>query len=195
MDPFIGEIRMAGFGFTPTGWMPCDGRLLSTTQYSALYSLLGFAYGGDRVTTFALPDLRGRSPVSIGDGMGLTPVVIGQAAGTEQVTLDVGQMPLHSHNASVASLTVTVFGSTQPGTLTSPENALVAAIADRENNTLFSSFSPINAPRTKMAPAVVGGDVTIGVSGGNASVPIRNPYLGLNFIIAVTGIYPSHSEE
>lgn len=102
MDPFIGEIRLVGFNFEPQGWAFCDGRLLPVHQHQALFSLLGTLYGGDGITTFALPDLRGRSPVGMGTGPGLNPVNLGQKSGQENVTLQQTQMPAHSHTISVA---------------------------------------------------------------------------------------------
>src|SRR5690606_5156315 len=96
-EPFLGEIRMVGFNFAPRGWAFCQGQLLSIAQNSALFSLLGTMYGGNGTTTFALPDLRGRSPVGMGNGPGLTPITQGELAGTENVTLLSTQMPMHTH--------------------------------------------------------------------------------------------------
>ena len=97
--PYIGEIRLVGFNFAPRGWMACNGQLLSIATYSALFSLLGTTYGGDGITTFALPDLRSRIPVHQGQGPGLSNYVIGQMSGTESVTLTQNQIPAHTHQA------------------------------------------------------------------------------------------------
>ncbi len=91
--PYVGEIRMFGFSRTPSGWQTCDGSLLPISQYEVLYTLLGTTYGGDGVTTFAVPDLRGRIPIHQGRGNGLTPKILGQLAGTEQITLILNQIP------------------------------------------------------------------------------------------------------
>ncbi|GAB5535505.1 MAG: hypothetical protein Rubg2KO_17540 [Rubricoccaceae bacterium] len=99
-DPFLGQILMVGFNFAPRGWAFCDGQLLPIAQNSALFSLLGTIYGGDGRTTFALPDLRGRTTVHPGDGPGLTPVNVGERAGSNTHTLTANQLPSHTHAAS-----------------------------------------------------------------------------------------------
>src|SRR5512143_3908889 len=96
-NPFIGEIRMFGGNFAPAGWAFCDGSLLPISENDALFTLIGTTYGGDGQTTFALPDLRGRLPVHMGTGAGLSSFVIGEAGGVETVTLTTSQMPGHSH--------------------------------------------------------------------------------------------------
>src|SRR4051812_113885 len=96
--PFLGEIRMVGFNFAPRGWALCNGQILSIAQNTALFSILGTTYGGNGQTTFALPDLRGRVPVSAGQGPGLSSYDLGQVTGSENVTLTVQQLPAHSHN-------------------------------------------------------------------------------------------------
>lgn len=106
MDPFIGEIRCFSFGWAPTGWMLCNGQLLPISQYTALFSLVGTTYGGDGRQTFALPDLRGRVPLTFGQGPGPSPYELGQAGGAEQVTLTPDQLPAHNHTVA-ASATAT----------------------------------------------------------------------------------------
>ena len=96
-EPFLGEIRMVGFNFAPQGWAFCQGQIMSIAQNTALFSLLGTMYGGNGQTTFGLPDLQGRSPVGIGQGPGLSPIVQGEMAGTENVTLLASNMPMHTH--------------------------------------------------------------------------------------------------
>ncbi len=102
MEPYIGQIQAFGFNFAPVGWAQCNGQLLPIAQYQALFSLLGTTYGGDGQTTFALPDLRGRSIVHYGSGPGLSPVQLGQNGGHETVTLTINQLPSHNHAVSVA---------------------------------------------------------------------------------------------
>lgn len=97
--PFMGEIRMFGFGFTPVGWQACNGSLLAISEYSALYALIGTTYGGDGQTTFGVPDLRGRLPIHQGQGPGLSNYIIGQVGGSETVTVLSTQMPTHTHTA------------------------------------------------------------------------------------------------
>src|SRR6478752_1968066 len=110
-EPFIGEIRLFGGNFAPQGWAFCDGQLLSISQFDALFSLVGTTYGGDGVTTFALPDLRGRVPVHQGQGQATTNRVIGERAGSESVTLISAQMGAHDH---------ALFGTTSIGNESGP---------------------------------------------------------------------------
>src|ERR1044071_219623 len=110
-EPFVGEIRMVGFNFAPRGWAFCNGQQLPIAQNSALFSLIGATYGGNGTTTFALPDLRGRVPVGIGQGPGLTNVTLGQKFGGETNTLTVANLPAHSH--SITGGTTDVSGTAQ----------------------------------------------------------------------------------
>ena len=103
MDPFIGELRLFGFNFAPRGWALCQGQLMSISQNTALFSLLGTMYGGNGQTTFGLPDLRGRTALGFGQGPGLSPYDQGQPGGAEQVTLLAGQLPPHNHTVSASS--------------------------------------------------------------------------------------------
>lgn len=169
MEPYIGQIQAFGFNFAPVGWAQCNGQLLPIAQYDALFSLLGTTYGGDGQVTFALPDLRGRSIVHPGSGPGLSSVLLGQNGGQETLTLTINQLPSHNHAVSVAV-----------NTGNGEESASTKYIASHA-----SAFSE----------DATGGAVLNGVNqitvGGNQPVSIRNPYLGLNFCIALEGIYPS----
>lgn len=102
-NPFLGEIRLFAGNFAPVGWALCDGSLLPISQNAALFSLLGTTYGGDGKTTFALPDLRGRAPIGMGNGIGLTPRLEGSTGGLEQATLSITQLPSHTHTISIDS--------------------------------------------------------------------------------------------
>jgi microcystin-dependent protein len=165
-EPFIGEIRIFGFNFAPRGWAFCAGQLLAISQNTALFSLLGTTYGGDGQTTFALPDLRGRTPVHLGAGPGLSNITLGEKGGAENVTMTVANMPAHTH---------TVNASPNEGETGSPANAFPSATTED----VYSSTGG-----TTMNPAVVGN------AGGGQPVPIRSPYLGMNFCIALVGIFP-----
>jgi microcystin-dependent protein len=167
-DQFVGEIRMAGFNFPPSGWATCDGQILSISQNTALFSLLGTQFGGNGTTNFALPDLRGRSPMHQGQGAGLSQRVVGEVDGTENVTLLSTQLPSHTHG-------VMAVGSA--GTQTSPV----------KNSWASSTTRPYSnqAPNTQMAPG------TLGPTGGNQPHDNLQPYLVVNFIIALTGIFPT----
>jgi|SRR5690554_1713876 len=178
MEPFIGQIMMVGFNFAPKGWAFCDGRLLSIAQNTALFSLLGTTYGGDGVTTFALPDLRGRCAVGMGQGPGLSSYVQGQCAGTENVTLVQTQMPAHTH---------ALMASTADGTTNIPTGAVIAANKipiDRSTVVDGNAFVQSN-PSTTMSPQ------SVGPSGGTQPHSNMQPYMAMNYVIALYGIYPS----
>jgi microcystin-dependent protein len=179
MNPFIGQILMVGFNFAPIGWALCNGQLLSIAQNTALFSLLGTTYGGDGVSTFALPNLQSRVPVHQGQGSGLSPYVIGSAGGTENVTLLATQMPSHNHLINV---------NNTPGTLPDPTRNIQAeaATGDPRNPTLISQFTAA-APTGTMAPT------TVSMVGGGQPHANIQPYLTINFIIALQGIFPSRN--
>lgn len=177
MDAFIGEIRLMGFGITPKGWLPCTGQLLSIAQNQALFSLLSTTYGGDGRTTFGLPDLRSRAIVGTGQGVGLQPYSLGQRAGTESVTLSLDQMPNHGHTVSAR-----LKASTGPDS-NGPANAYPAATEDG------SGAYSTGAPNATLSAGIVTGTTT--AIGGNQPHENRQPVLGMNYCIAITGYFPS----
>jgi microcystin-dependent protein len=168
-DPFVGQIAIVAFNFAPVGWATCQGQVLPIAGYNALFSLIGTYYGGDGVRTFQLPDLQGRTPVCIGNGAGLSPIALGQLGGTETVTLTVSQLPAHTHPLLASTLEAAVVSPTG------------SALGSKARVPLYSAPSSM----TTMAPE------SVGPTGGNQPVAIRNPFLGLNFIIAINGIYPT----
>lgn len=169
-EPFIGEIRMFGGNFAPQGWALCDGQLLAISDNDALFALIGTTYGGDGETTFALPDLRGRLPVHMGQGSGLSNYVQGQTGGTETVTLTTSQLPLHTHPLS---------GSNTQATTRSPANTgLNTAEAQVYSRTLDAGN--------------LSGD-SIGPAGGSQPHENVMPFMCINFIIALFGIFPSRN--
>lgn len=174
-EPYLGAICTFGFNFCPRGWAPTNGQLMSISQNSALFALLGTTYGGDGRTTFALPDLQGRVVVGVGQGPGLSHVSQGERAGSESVTLTSGQMPAHTHAA-----TASVRASTANGNTDNPANAVPAKLP-RSN--IYST----GVPDSSLATATV----TVATAGGSQPVPIRNPYLGMTTCIAIQGIFPS----
>ncbi len=186
-EPFIGEIRMVGFNFAPRGWAFCQGQLLAIAQYQALFSLLGTTYGGDGRTTFALPDLRGRSPVGQGYGPGLSDIRIGEQGGTESVTLTQAQMPSHSHGAE-ASIAVPANSNS---TDTNPAPATNTVLGPSSSGGRPGELYTTTAANTTLAP--FDNPVNVQPSGGNQPVGIRDPFLGMNFVIALEGIFPSRS--
>lgn len=200
-DPFLGEIRMVGFNFAPVGWALCAGSLMSISQNNALFALLGTTYGGNGTSTFGLPDLQGRSPVGTGNGLGLSPIVIGEKAGTESTTLNITQMPNHTHTTGGGSVTVTgsvsvpACSSPTSGTLSGtpgPTTVLSTNVAGGRPGELYTTTAsntnllPFNVQSTG---SVAAGNT--GATGGNQPFSIRNPYLGITCIIALQGIFPS----
>ncbi len=169
-DPFIGEIKMFGGNFAPRSYAFASGQLLSTSQNSALFALFGTIYGGDGRTTFALPDLRGRLPIHTGQGPGLPNFNQGSKAGSETESISSSQMPAHRH---------TPRGSRAPGSSPVPVGRVPAAAP-------VNAFSAA-APDTGLAPAI---DAT---TGGGAPHNNVMPFLCINFIIALTGIFPSRN--
>ena len=172
VETFLGEIRMFAGNFAPTGWAFCQGQLLPIAQNQALFSLLGTTYGGNGTTTFALPDLRGRVPVGFGQGPGLSNREIGEKFGSELVTLNINQMPSHNH---------TVNAVTTEGNQNLPTNSLPA-----NTKTLDKEYSDANANTTMKATMV-------NPTGGSQPFGVSQPSLGVNFIIALQGIYPSRN--
>jgi microcystin-dependent protein len=168
MDPFLGEIRMFGGNYAPQGWALCSGQLMSISQNTALFSLLGTMYGGNGTTTFALPDLRGRIPMNFGQGPGLTDRSQGEMGGEETVTLLSQQMPMHTHVPNAES---------GAGNNTSPANNYWSGSSRRD-----LTYTP--TPTSTMSPDA------IRAAGNNQSHDNMQPYLAVSFIIALQGIYP-----
>ena len=169
-NPFVAEIRIFTGNFAPKGWAFCDGQILTISQNTALFSLLGTMYGGNGQTTFALPDLQGRAPLHQGQGNGLSQYSIGQQSGTETVTLLISEMPGHNHQemgSNTNSTQQSPIGNFSSG---STQNKRYAAAA--------------NNPDTQMNPFI------LGVNGGGLPHNNMPPYLILNFIIALQGVYP-----
>jgi microcystin-dependent protein len=172
-DQFVGEVRCVGFNFPPTGWAFADGQLLSISQNTALFSLLGTFYGGDGRTTFGLPNLQGNVAIAQGQGPGLTDRFIGEQSGSQFVTLLQTEMPQHSHNY----MTDVQGGPANVGTPDSAASVSSGAAA----------FSNATSPLSLMAPGA------LGIAGG--SLPHNNmmQFLVLNFVIALQGIFPSRA--
>ncbi|MCW5517437.1 phage tail protein [Muriicola sp. Z0-33] len=166
MEPFIGQIQAFGFNFAPRGWALCNGQLLPIAQNTALFSLLGTIYGGDGRTTFGLPDLRGRVPMSFGTGGGLTPKSIGQRGGSETNVLGIFNLPAHNHAIGAKAL----------GDTDDPTGNVVAG----DGTNAFGTSSDINA------------DPTANTGGGQA-VNNMQPYVVINYCIALTGLFPSRN--
>ncbi len=250
MDQYIGQLMLFAGNFAPRGWAFCHGQLLSIAQNSALFSLLGTTYGGDGQTTFGVPDLRGRAPIGMGQGPGLSNITQGQQGGAAAVTLTTAQMPAHSHPVTLTgaqvSINTTVTGTIKAGatasgnfpattvavtggevaipvntqggfstTIKDPSQGILGNVA-----TAIYSGSPTNGiysgkgipltkgetkiPQTSLnlpvsgsvhvpiqTTAPVTGNASTAAVGSNLPVSIMSPYLGMNYCIAVEGIYPS----
>jgi len=166
-QPYVGEIRMFGGNFAPSGWMLCQGQILPISEFETLFNLIGTTYGGDGQQTFQLPDLQGRFPVHQGSGF-----VIGQKAGTETVTLTTNQMPAHRHNA---------VGS-EVGSQLSPENGFFST--DPSGNTAAYNDATDNS---QLAGSLLNS------AGGSQPHDNMQPFLVINYIISLFGIYPSQN--
>lgn len=170
MEQYIGAIQMFGFNFPPVQMTYCNGQILAISQNTALFALIGVTYGGNGQTTFALPNLQGRGMVHPGQGPGLSPITWGQVAGVESVTMGISNLPAHTHGVSIAV-------NNNPG-----EEAQPFVLAGRTNG-----YS------TSANPAGVLGAVTQQNFGQGQPFNVLNPYLGINFCIALTGIFPSRN--
>ena len=179
-DQFLGEIRMFAGNYAPVDWNFCDGTKLSVSSYPALFALIGTTYGGDGTSTFALPDLRSRLPISMGPGPGLTNRSLGQNGGSEQVVLATAQMPTHSHPFTVS----TAKGSTStlgPATVLAGGNDTTSGNLDAH---YVTATAPIGKTFTLSANAV-------GQAGSNQPHANIMQSMAINFIIALQGIYPT----
>jgi microcystin-dependent protein len=172
-DPFVAEIRIFPFNFPPTGWAFCDGQLLPISQNTALFSLLGTTYGGDGKSTFALPDLQGSAAMHPGQGPGLSLYDLGQIGGSETVTLLVSEIPAHAHGVGRAL--------NDAGNNISPVNAVWAqSAAGRGAAALYKDGSPTGKVNIQ----------SLNITGGGLPHNNMQPYLTLNFCIALQGIFP-----
>lgn len=176
-DPFVAEIRIFPFNFAPTGWAMCNGQLLPLSQNTALFSLLGTTYGGDGKSTFALPDLEGSAPMHPGQGQGLSLRDLGEMSGTEQVTLLQTEMPIHTHNLQGSGAEAT--------TATAAGHMPAMGVYDNgQQNGLIGAYSSTTPANTQM------GFQAISIAGGGLPHNNMQPYLTLNFCIALQGVYP-----
>lgn len=166
--PYLGSICMVGFNFAPIGWALCNGQLLPISQYDALFALIGTTYGGDGQNTFALPNLQGRFPIHRGLGPGLPQYTLGESGGQESVTLTLNQIPVHNHTLAV---------NTNGGSSDNPTGNYMASNSEGIKYFSSSAGSSANAG-------------SIGITGGSQPHNNMPPYLCVNFIIAIEGIYP-----
>jgi microcystin-dependent protein len=184
MNPFLSMIMLWPCNFAPAGWSLCAGQLLAISQNAALFSLIGTYYGGDGVSTFGLPDFRGRIPVGAGSGPGRSAYTLGQAGGIETVSLTIANLPAHTHPMSI-----TVSASNLAATVVAP----VAG-----SNTLAAPYDPVAlngvngyTSGNPTVPLNVGPNGPTGATGNNQPITVVQPYLAVNYCIALQGIFPS----
>lgn len=182
VEPYMANVTIFAGNFAPRSWAFCNGQLLSIDVYTALYALIGTTYGGDGVTTFALPDLRGRVAIHAGQGPGLSSYVIGQQAGTESITFNTLQIPIHNH--PFVSASGAPGGNSSNGTVADPTGAVPAQLA---GSSLYSSAT---------SGSIMGDSSCITntvITGGNQPISIMQPFLAMNYIICTEGIFPSRN--
>ncbi len=194
MDGTIGEVRMFAGNFAPRAWAFCEGQLIAISQNTALFSILGTTYGGDGRTSFALPDLRGRVPISPGTGPGLSTRKLGQRSGLETNTMNVLQMPSHNHYVNTSNATtitqVSIPAADSGADSNNPEDAY---LAETTNGKTYITGTPNTTLKTFNSPGVIQGNLTTLATGANQPINNMQPFLGLNYIICMQGIFPSRS--
>ncbi|PUZ24392.1 Microcystin-dependent protein [Chitinophaga costaii] len=196
MDVYMALIFIFGGNYAINGFAFCQGQALSISQNTALFSILGTLYGGNGSSSFCLPDLRGRVPRGMGQGVGLSYVSLGEMVGSESVSLKTTNMPLHTHAATLSNAKASFPASNQVGTTNVPDGTVsLAKFPTLGSGPGAQAIKGYAAPdgTTFLSPGTVTADVTIGNTGGSVPFNNLNPYLGVNYIIALQGIYPSRN--
>ncbi|MEG0983774.1 phage tail protein [Algoriella sp.] len=194
MEEFIGSIKIFAGNFAPRGWAMCYGQILPINQNQALFSILGTTYGGNGVSTFGLPDLRGRVPVGTGSGPGLSNIVLGEVGGTENTTLLTTNLPAHIHPITP---TTNVKVSNKVGDSSDPRGKALAEgaqIGSGPNATKLKPYVTYSSTDTNNGDlaGVTSASSTVN-TGNNSAFSIKQPYLGVSYIICLEGIYPSRN--
>ena len=180
MEGYIAVVTMVAYDFAPRNWAYCNGQILPIAQNQALFSLLGTTYGGNGVTTFALPNLQSRVPVGVGQGPGMSNYVLGQQSGTENETMDINEMPVHTHNGPV---NLALGASTAGGVSTNSEGKFIGSgMANSFSTTSNADF---------IAPTYSG--ITLSNAGSSQPYSLLSPYLAVNYVICLYGIFPSRN--
>ena len=180
-DPYVGEIRAVAFTFAPIDWLPCDGGIYPIQQYQALYAIIGNTYGGTPNQSFAVPDLRGDGVVGFGQGSGLSPYTLGQQAGAPTVTLNLTQIPSHTHQAHLWKPSPTNTAVPAPAANSYPTSIFTTA-----NGTTYTAIPEFSSTtNTTLAPAAL--TAYPGTGGAHANT---QPYLAVMFCICTSGVYP-----
>jgi microcystin-dependent protein len=183
-QPFIGQIQLFGFNFAPRGWALCQGQTLPISQYAALFSILGTNFGGNGINNFMLPNMQGYVTVGAGQAPGLSPYVVGQTAGTTSVNVSINEMANHNHNFAAASSAGT--------TTTAAGNQLAYSQISSGGKGGTTQTAAIYSPNASAATTALA-PLAIGMSGGNLPHNNMQPYLALNYCIALAGDFPSRN--
>ncbi|MBX9406428.1 tail fiber protein [Pseudomonas baetica] len=195
MDVYMGTVLTFAFNYAPSGWALCNGQMMSVSQYSALFALLGTNYGGNGVQTFGLPNLQSRMPICQGTGPGLSTRVMGEISGTEAVIPTLNNLPNHTHTLAGLTATTTVqLANPASNPLGAPTatNAYIGASGTGPGlANIFSDAQGASPVPLKGAQTAISGTITS--TGNGQSMAIMNPYLVLNFSIALQGIFPSRN--
>ena len=195
MEVFIGTIQPFAFNFAPRDWALCAGQTLSLSQFQTLFALIGVTYGGDGVQTFKLPDLQGRLPIGQGNGAGLSPRVAGEFAGTESVTATLANLPAHTHDATTLAISTSVqltSVTSNPVNVPTATNAFIGASGTGPGSaTIYSDQQGVSPVPLKGVASTVTG--TLAPAGQGLPMGSMNPFLAINFSIALNGIFPSRS--
>lgn len=188
-DQYVGEIRLFAGNYAPEGWGLCDGTLYPISSYQNLFSAIGATYGGDGINNFAVPDLRGRATIHQGTGTGLTPRVIGQKGGSENVAVVTSQLPVHTHTLNPTNVVATLKAVNSAANNKNPPNNALAGNVATDPNARYSTAAPDVTMNGKSI------DMTGSTENTGSSLPHANmqPYLTLNYIIALNGYYPQPS--
>ncbi len=196
MQAFLATVMGWAPNFSPRDWAFCHGQLIAIAQANALFSLLGTIYGGDGRTTFALPDLRGRALIGQGLAPGLQPYVLGMRGGQEFVTLNIPELPAHTHTAALTGGAVTITATTTEADTNIPAAGALFGTAKAGVGLGAQDariYSTTGAANVALSSASVSGTVTVGITGNSSSHENRHPYQVLNWIIALEGLYPSRN--
>lgn len=180
MDGTMSEIRMFAGDFAPRNWAFCQGQTLNINTNQALFALLGVTYGGNGITTFMLPNFAGRTPMGAGNAVGVKSYQLGEVSGSETVSCTLSNMPMHTHASGTEKVAIKTFSG--EGDTNSPTNNTLAALSG-----LYSD-NPANTTLRPISTAF-----NLSVTGGSQPINVRQPYLGMNYIICLYGIFPSRS--
>jgi len=191
MNQLIGEIKPFAGNYAPKYWAKCDGQELQRKDHPALFAVIGIIYGGDGINTFKLPDLRGRTLIHAGNAQGLTDRTIGQSSGNETNTLSTNELPTHSHTATTA-VEVTIGASSENGNIKQPSDGNVIATPGYGQSRSYVQHFGFNSetPDVELAGGAATATTTIGEEGNQQPISNMQPFVAINYIIALAGVYP-----